>query len=71
MLNIEEVKRKNPKASEELENLRETFDTLRLLREAGLIRGDYFQPAPMGRRSLEDLKPKRTMRDLLKKTDNA
>ena len=60
MLDEKEVRRKNPKASGELDAMKETFETLHKLRQAGVVREETFRPARAGRVSLEDLKPRRS-----------
>lgn len=62
MLDEKDVRRKNPKASDDLDALREAFETLHKLQQAGIVREDTFRPARVGRISLEDLKPKRSAR---------
>lgn len=62
MVDEKEVRRKNPKASAQLDAMRDTFETLRKLREAGVVRDETFRPARAGRVSLDDLKPRRSAR---------
>ena len=70
MLDVHEIRQKNPRAADEIDAMRETFETLRQLREAGVTKGDTFRPAPSGRRSLEDLKTRRT-KTIFKVEDDA